>query len=440
MKKTTKTVIYGTASALALSMACSSAVFAADTNAKCGGKNVAVANVSDSLLIRESADDSGKVIGYIPSAGGAIVKSIGSDWTKVQVGNTVGYVKTGYLAFDEKAEELKSVYGVLGAVAAWDDVKIFSDYEDTSSIIGTLDEGEGFEILGSTDNWVEIQLASGDTAYVAAEDIQTTLVLESSVPLEEGAKVVSTKDAEETPEVQDTAVYEQNTADDTYDMDSIQDSGTDISYETEAAMDPVYETENWTDSTYETESWTDSTYETESWTDSTYETEDWTDTTYETEDWTDTSYETESTETDSWVDDSQIDSDDDGITGDEYIDPSTEESGDTAVNSDDLDLLAALIYCEAGNQSEEGKVAVGQVVMNRVASDSFANSINDVIYESGQFTPASSGWLESVLGNVPQDCYDAAAAAMSGEGTVGDALYFNTGSGKGVKIGAHQFY
>ena len=110
-------------------------------------------------------------------------------------------------------------------------------------------------------------------------------------------------------------------------------------------------------------------------------------------------------------------------------------------SSDDTALLAALIYCEAGNQSYEGMVAVGAVVMNRVYSPSFPNSISEVIYQGGQFTPASSGSLSSALANgVPSACYDAAVAAIGGENPVGGALYFNTGSGKGMKIGDHQFY
>ena len=118
--------------------------------------------------------------------------------------------------------------------------------------------------------------------------------------------------------------------------------------------------------------------------------------------------------------------------------PQTEAA---STSSDDVSLLAAIIYCEAGNQSYEGMVSVGAVVMNRVYSSSFPNSISEVIYQSGQFTPASSGVLASALANgVPSTCYDAAVAAMNGENPVGSALYFNTGSGKGIKIGAHQFY
>ena len=142
---------------------------------------------------------------------------------------------------------------------------------------------------------------------------------------------------------------------------------------------------------------------------------------------------------------------DDSWSGETYTDDTyTEEyveetepadSGSSSYSASDLDLMAAIIYCEAGNQSYEGQVAVGAVVMNRVNSSSFPNTISEVIYQSGQFTPASSGSLASALANgVPSTCYDAASAAMAGENPVGSALYFNGGSGSGMQIGDHQFY
>ena len=418
MKNRTKAAICSTVSVLTLSMMSTTAVMAADSN-RCGGKNVAVANVSSELLIRESADDSSAVIGYVPSAGGVIVKSMDSDWTKVEVGNKTGYVKTEYLAFDEKADELKSVYGVQGAVASWDDVKIFSDHEDTSSIIGSMNEGEGYEVLGSTDNWVEIQLDNGEKAYVAAEDVQTTMVVDGAVAVDESA---------------DQSTY-------TAPAESTDISGYNVTEE--YVPETEYYAEDTTSDTYytpETEYYTD-------YTDYTAETEY---TVPETEYYGDGSdYYTAESEYSTPATEYTVPETEYTVPETEYTAPETEytapetestESAASSVSSSDLDLLAALIYCEAGNQSMEGKIAVGQVVMNRVASSSFANSIHDVIYESGQFTPAYSGQLAGVVGSAPSDCYDAALAAMNGEGTVGGALYFNTGSGKGNKIGAHQFY
>lgn len=103
-------------------------------------------------------------------------------------------------------------------------------------------------------------------------------------------------------------------------------------------------------------------------------------------------------------------------------------------------LLAALIFCEAGNQPYDGKVAVGAVVLNRVESGRFPNTIKEVIYQSGQFTPAMTGKLGRILasGNIPSSCYDAARDALAGESPVGNALFFNTGYGS-FKLGDHYF-
>ena len=103
-------------------------------------------------------------------------------------------------------------------------------------------------------------------------------------------------------------------------------------------------------------------------------------------------------------------------------------------------MLAAIIYCEAGNQSYQGKVAVGSVVLNRVASSRFPNSVKAVIYQSGQFTPVMTGKYASVLasGNIPSSCYEAARDALNGAKPVGNALFFNTHSGN-YKLGDHYF-
>ena len=104
-------------------------------------------------------------------------------------------------------------------------------------------------------------------------------------------------------------------------------------------------------------------------------------------------------------------------------------------------LLAALIYCEAGNQPYVGKVAVGAVVMNRGASGRFPNTIKEVLYQRGQFTPAMTGKLNRVLasGKIPSSCYEAACDALNGVSPVGSALYFNTGYGS-FKLGDHYFH
>ena len=105
------------------------------------------------------------------------------------------------------------------------------------------------------------------------------------------------------------------------------------------------------------------------------------------------------------------------------------------------ELMASIIYCEAGNQPYEGQVAVGAVIMNRVKSGSYPNSIEEVIYQSGQFGPATTGWLNRVRSSkgYSQTALQAAVDALNGSNPIGSCLYFDQG-GSGMKIGAHYFH
>ena len=93
-------------------------------------------------------------------------------------------------------------------------------------------------------------------------------------------------------------------------------------------------------------------------------------------------------------------------------------------DADDVRLLAALIYCEAGSESYQGQLAVGAVVMNRVRSGAYPNTISGVIYASGQFTPAMNGKVARIYNtDIAQSCYTAAQEAMAGVTNVGFLVY-----------------
>lgn len=107
-------------------------------------------------------------------------------------------------------------------------------------------------------------------------------------------------------------------------------------------------------------------------------------------------------------------------------------------------LLANLIYCEAGGEPYEGKVAVGAVVINRVLSSVYPDTVTGVIYQKKQFSPVASGRLAAALaaGKATQSCYQAADEAMAGVTNVGSCVYFRTPIEglTGISIGGHIFY
>lgn len=101
----------------------------------------------------------------------------------------------------------------------------------------------------------------------------------------------------------------------------------------------------------------------------------------------------------------------------------------------ELMLLATIIYCEAGNQGWEGQIAVGYVIMNRIRSSLYPNSLEAVLRQSRQFEPVGSGRFDLVLkaeqdpdirNIVTESCWNAARTVVNGSSNVGDSLFFRT--------------
>ncbi len=110
---------------------------------------------------------------------------------------------------------------------------------------------------------------------------------------------------------------------------------------------------------------------------------------------------------------------------------------------DDVELLAALIECEAGTSHYEGMLAVGAVVVNRMKSRHYPDSLYGVIYQPGQFPPARSGKVAKIIKRGVRDsCMEAARDALNGKNNVGDCVSFRAASSSrpGTIIGDNVFF
>ena len=425
-----KKVLISAATIAACSILTALPVYADDTYSDDVWAYRAVANVVEAVNIRAAASEDSTIVGYLRTAASADVIVRGDTWSLVISGGVEGYVRNDWLAFGEDAKNLAGVYGSEGVKTYWDGVSLFAAPDGSSEVLATVSAGKEYEVLSNDGSWVEVQMDDATVAYVPAEDVMETTILDKAVSTGDAYGSVSGSS--------NSGSYDSSYSDMSYDdgssySDSYSDSSYDTSYDdgssySDSSYDSYDDGSSYSDNSYDTSydsSYSDTSYDDgSSYTDSSY------DTSYDNS-YTDSSYDDGSSYTDSSSDTS-------------YDDSSSSDTTDTSTSasSSDRELLAGLIYCEAGNQSWDGKVAVGAVVLNRVASSSFASTIKGVIYESGQFSPAGSGWLDSVIanGSIPSSCYDAADAALAGENPIGSAMYFNTGSGKGIKIGAHQFY
>lgn len=120
------------------------------------------------------------------------------------------------------------------------------------------------------------------------------------------------------------------------------------------------------------------------------------------------------------------------------------DNHDYVMQANDLEMLAALIECEAGDQTYFGMLCVGAVVVNRINSFSFPNTLFEVICQPYQFTPVTvSNRFALVLARgANATCYQAAREVLEQGNIVGPWLFFrmNDGSRQGEVIGDHVFY
>ncbi len=123
-------------------------------------------------------------------------------------------------------------------------------------------------------------------------------------------------------------------------------------------------------------------------------------------------------------------------------------SGSAFYNETDLHWMSRIIRAEAGGESFVGKIAVGGVIMNRIVSPEFPDTVYDVVFDRRygiQFTPAYSG---AIYTTPSEECIIAAKIALDGGNTAGESLYFastthcwaNRNRPYAMKIGNHNFY
>ena len=101
-------------------------------------------------------------------------------------------------------------------------------------------------------------------------------------------------------------------------------------------------------------------------------------------------------------------------------------SGEVKISFDDLSLLAKLICAEAGSDwlSDDFRLCVGEVVLNRVDSPEFPDNISDVVYQKGQYASAGTAAFASLVPS--QACVDVALRLMQGERKMAPSVVFQS--------------
>lgn len=282
-----------------------------------------MANVDDSVSVRETASKESAVVGKMFKGDAGEIVEQEDGWTMIQSGNVIGWVSDEYLAFGAEAEERASEDVAKVATVTTETLKVRDEASTDAPVIDLIGMGEQIEVGEDKDGWLEIIYSDGEVDYISSDYVE--------VSYEYGeAKTVEEIEAEEAAR--------------------------------KAEEEKAKRTKN---------------------------------------------------------------------------------LGAVAASGDEVTLLAALIQAEAGNQPYEGQVAVGAVVMNRVRSGAYPSTIQGVISAPGQFGPAATGMVASIMASGPKSsCMQAAQAAINGETTIGTLTHFRSASSGvgGIVIGSHVFY
>lgn len=280
--------------------------------------SLVMANVDNSVNVREEPSEEAPVAGKLFKNCGATILEEGDGWTKIQSGNLTGWVSNDYLIFGEDARTMMEEVGTLKATVLTDALRVRKDASEDAGVYKLVKNGEVLTAVEELDGWVSVQVDGETVGYVSAEYVSVEF---------------ATEHGKTTQEIADE--------------------------EREKELAKL-----------------------------------------------------------------------------------SKNRGAVPTSVSDVTLLAALIQAEAGNQPYEGKLAVGAVVMNRVRSGGYPNSIIEVITQPGQFPPATNGTVAAIAARGPSSsCMQAAQAAVDGQTTVGGALHFGrVGKAAGVVIGNHVFY
>lgn len=135
-------------------------------------EKLVMANVEEAVNIRDQASENGKLIGkFYKECGGEILEK-GSEWTKLQTGEVVGWVKNDYLLFGNDAVDLAEKVVEKTATCTTDCLRVRKTADYDGAVLDLLAEGDQIGVLSEQGDWVEVEYSDGDVGFVASEYVE----------------------------------------------------------------------------------------------------------------------------------------------------------------------------------------------------------------------------------------------------------------------------
>jgi len=381
--------------------------------------NLVMADVRDSLNVRELPFEEAPIVGKLYKDCGGEILEKKDGWTKLKSGDLVGWAKDDYLLFGDDATQLAEEVGTMVAVVKTDTLRVRGEPSTSGKVWGLLFLNDEIPIVSSYfSESVEIESGSDSNADSTADKT----FQESQVPANDGSSALETDadgDLDESPGNGSIGASEEETLTPMFVTGGASQVTSAKSLSNNKALDDYAAGASFKN-----------------------EVDDWVMVDFEggvgyvAAEFVEISFHIDKGETLEQITQRER------LEAIEKAKLNKQLNKNLASDVSDLDLLAAIIQCEAGNQPAEGKLAVGAVVMNRVISSAYPNTIYGVIFASGQFSPATGTRMATILKNgANASCVEAARQALAGVTNIGNLTHFKRkGTVAGIEIGDHVFY
>ncbi|MBQ9610724.1 MAG: SH3 domain-containing protein [Lachnospiraceae bacterium] len=346
-------------------------------------------SISDDVNIREESNTDSAIVGKMDDGSVADIISSDGEWLKISSGGVTGYVKSEYVKTGSDAYTYaQDFYSVTGLVTE-DGVNVRSGASTDSEVLTAAFTGTSYEVdkeeTEDLDGWVCIKIDSDNKGYVSADYINVT----EGYPVASAYNEISNEDeikselkAEDNiPKTETKAVVisENNEKE-----EIITDKKEEITTEAEINNDSESATEADTEEVVTEEVVTE-------------------------ENTTEESVSEEETEEESETDD------------DNQVTVAVTARGSISLSEEDINLMAAVMTLECGNESYEGQLAVANVILNRLQSGSWGSTMSGVVYAPSQFSVVN---MSSFNTYISPSCLQAAKDACAGTNNIGGFMSF----------------
>lgn len=176
-------------------------------------ENLAVANITDALNLREKPDTDSKVLGTCFRGGGGTILKRKNGWTKIRSGNLEGWLKDDYLVFGDDIKPLAKELGLYIATVNTQTLHVREEASTDSAIVGLAASEDYYPVLSQEDGWVKIQLTVDTSGYVSSDYVTISVKPGRAISIEaEMAALEAAKQASEAAEEASRALEESKAA------------------------------------------------------------------------------------------------------------------------------------------------------------------------------------------------------------------------------------